>query len=61
LKDRKYNDQMKTNNNDTQSTTQKNKDWATRTPLKNGDELMCSRNKIKHDEIVPSNRIAMSF
>ena len=32
----------KRTNNDLQNTTQKNKDWATRTPLKTGDELMCS-------------------
>ena len=36
---RQYNDQKKKNkwtNNDLQNTTQKTKDWATRTPLKTG-------------------------
>ena len=28
-------------NNDQEHITQKNKDWATRTPLKSGGELMC--------------------
>jgi len=32
----------KTTNNDLQNTTQKTKDWATRTPLKTGGELRCS-------------------
>jgi hypothetical protein len=29
-------------NNDLQTITQRTKDWATRTPLKTGDEHMCS-------------------
>jgi hypothetical protein len=41
-KDRQHNDRKKTDNrtnNDLQSTTQENKDWATQTPLKTGGEL----------------------
>jgi hypothetical protein len=33
---------MTESNNDLQKTTQKTKDWATRTPLKTGGELGCS-------------------
>ena len=44
-KDRQYNGQKKQENkrtnNDLQNTTQKTKDWSTRTPLKTGGELRC--------------------
>ena len=45
LKDRKYNDQKKKEteiNNDSQSSTQKTKDWETRIQPKTGAEIMCS-------------------
>ena len=44
-KDRQQNNQkkkVKMINNDLQNTQQKTKDRGTRTPLKTGDELMCS-------------------
>ena len=44
-KNRKHNGQGKRNkrtNNDLQNITHKTKDRVTRTPLKPGDELMCS-------------------
>ena len=44
-KDRQHNGQKKKDkriNNDLQNITYKTKDRATRTPLKSGDELMCS-------------------
>jgi hypothetical protein len=45
LKDRKYNDLKKKEteiNNDSHSSTQKTKDWETRTQPKTGAEIMCS-------------------
>ena len=42
LKDRQHNDKKKTNN-DPQCTTQRTKDRATRTKLKTGCKLRCSR------------------
>jgi hypothetical protein len=45
-KDRQHNDQKKKykrTNNDLQNTTQKSKDRVTRTPVKTGDKLRCSR------------------
>jgi len=38
-------DKRKRTNNDLQNTTQKNKDRATRTPLKTGSERSCSGRK----------------
>jgi hypothetical protein len=45
-KDRQYNGQKKKDNNYLQSTTHKTKEQASRSPLKTGGELRCSRRVI---------------
>ena len=57
--DRQYNGQKKRLNNDLQDTIQKSKDRATRTPLRTGDELMCSRSVSRSCSTCGTRRVTL--